>query len=437
MAAQVFCDLCGGKLVMQGAGNIVCDGCGMTYSMEYLKEKLAGAAQKSAPAAAPAAAPAPAPAPAQDFRAVIGLAWQDIRSERYDAARAKADQVLSAVYDHAEAWSVRVSATLRKDGLTAAAGELKAALKAVAADKHAEVTEPIKEHMAAAKDFSGRDVAAVAAVSPELAQVAADQVAAAAKKELTGWFNYSREFFVREEASRPDDDHFYSSVYADCYKYFLSTLNIIDHSTNLKLLPLVKAIGDHHLRVPQDLMESAEEINRYLTDATGFRIWTKEQNRKGDFVRAFLPVIPEKGLQDNVKSLREKLKNLQWELENVRLAYVADYWYDHPEEKAALEKEAAELQAQLSAAEKERSTNPSVVKMAEIDKTIEALNREKSSLGLFKKARKNEIEAQLDSLYDQRHEIKKSSEAALRTLEHKIDDLTNKLEAVEEKLDNP
>ena len=437
MAGQVLCDLCGGKLVMQGAGSIVCEGCGMTYSMDYLKSKLAGAAQKSAPAAAPAAAPTPAAAPAQDYRAVLGLAWQDIRSDRCDAARAKADQVLSAVYGHAEAWSVRVSSTLRKDGLTAAAGELSAALKAVAQEKHAEVIEPIKEHMAAVRDLSGHDVAAAAAVSPELAQVAADQVAASERKTLLAVFKTCRENFAKEKASRPSGDSFHSSFYSTCYNFFLSTHNTIKYSFSLNLMPLVKTIGEHHLQVPQNLLESAKEIGSYLAEASGFCIWTMEQDRKGEWVRAFLPVIEEKGLQDSFAKLRESLDELKWELENVRLAYVADYWYDHPEEKAALEKEIADLRIQLSAAEKERSINPSVMKMAEIDKTVKALNAEKSSLGLFKKARKNEIEAQLDSLYGQRHEVKKSSEAALRTLERKITDLKAKLKDAEEKLDNP
>ena len=36
----LVCDLCGGKLVMGTGGTATCDSCGMSYSMERMKEKI-------------------------------------------------------------------------------------------------------------------------------------------------------------------------------------------------------------------------------------------------------------------------------------------------------------------------------------------------------------------------------------------------------------
>ena len=43
--AALVCDLCGGKLIMGAGGVATCDSCGMEYSPERMKEKVAAFAK--------------------------------------------------------------------------------------------------------------------------------------------------------------------------------------------------------------------------------------------------------------------------------------------------------------------------------------------------------------------------------------------------------
>lgn len=98
---------------------------------------------------------------------------------------------------------------------------------------------------------------------------------------------------------------------------------------------------------------------------------------------------------DILQSLIDEEKS---KLEVLKAKAISAYWSEHTEEKAALDQEKDSLSAKIENWNAEISTLPEVKVVAQIEAKIEALQQEKSALGLFKGKEKKALQEQIDNL---------------------------------------
>lgn len=104
MAVQFSCDICGGKLVMKGAGIAVCSECGMEYDAAYLKEKISGGTSAS-----PSQPITSQPAPNQQIQNLLSMARSAAKQPTSAKFWETIDKILTIDYKNKEAWILKAS----------------------------------------------------------------------------------------------------------------------------------------------------------------------------------------------------------------------------------------------------------------------------------------------------------------------------------------
>lgn len=111
-----------------------------------------------------------------------------------------------------------------------------------------------------------------------------------------------------------------------------------------------------------------------------------------------------------------------------------DYWAEHADEKATLEAEKAALEEQTSALKVEMSTIPGSAEKENIQGHINALNAEKSAIGLFKGKEKKTVQEKIDAANTELKKVVDRMDAAKREIEKKIDPLQRRISEINSEL---
>ena len=98
----------------------------------------------------------------------------------------------------------------------------------------------------------------------------------------------------------------------------------------------------------------------------------------------------------------------------------AKYWEEHSDEKAALEKETAELQTKTADLKAQLKALPISKKLDETRDNIDSLEKQKASLGLFKGKEKKAIQEQIDQLVALIEQQKKEETTAKKPINDDI-----------------
>lgn len=110
------------------------------------------------------------------------------------------------------------------------------------------------------------------------------------------------------------------------------------------------------------------------------------------------------------------------------------YWAEHADEKAALETEKATLEEQISALKEEMSTILGSAEQENIQGHINALNAEKSALGLFKGREKKTVQEKIDVANTELKKVVDRMDAAKKEIEKKIDPLQRRISEINSEL---
>lgn len=123
------------------------------------------------------------------------------------------------------------------------------------------------------------------------------------------------------------------------------------------------------------------------------------------------------------------------ELKALKAKAISTYWSEHAEEKAALDQEKAALSGKIENWYAEISSLPEAKTEAQIKAKIEALQKEKSSLGLFKGKEKKALQEQIDSLkYADLKAAEANREAAVSPIGAQIDAANARIAEIDEEL---
>lgn len=123
------------------------------------------------------------------------------------------------------------------------------------------------------------------------------------------------------------------------------------------------------------------------------------------------------------------------ELEALKAKAISAYWAEHAEEKAILDQEMEDLSAKVANLSVEISSLPEVKEEAQIEAKIEALQQEKSALGLFKGKEKKALQEQIDDLISgDLKKAKENRETAVALIVQQIDSVNTRIAEIDKEL---
>ena len=123
------------------------------------------------------------------------------------------------------------------------------------------------------------------------------------------------------------------------------------------------------------------------------------------------------------------------ELEALKAKAISAYWSEHTEEKAALDQEREALSAKVKNLNAEISSLPEVKAEVQIEAKIQALQQEKSALGLFKGKEKKALQEQIDNIASgDLEKAKTRREAVVSPIQAQIDAANARIAEIDEEL---
>lgn len=426
--AALVCDLCGGKLVMGTGGVATCEGCGMEYTSERLREKIKEG--NGAPRAEVPAAPVDNSPVIDNY---LSMAKTALDANNNAEAESYANKVIEAQPRHAEAWLIKGKAagwqtTGRKNrypesilawinAYTFASDEEKAAISQDIKTEaenigHAIVKMEGNSFEGYQSEENKKDVTnAVSMVEKQLDIL----------KDKTGIEVYTDEFktilaravnTAAVNGSNDADNDFGTERSGQTkYKWERFTgaqdrcLELLDKAYDLSSDDnLCHTICKNYIEIATTVRDSCSykyqsggyygQDYSFTSKAKQIRTDTiKEWEQKRDkHDPAKRKANSKKALELYSSSLAEKEKK----------AAIEKYWAEHAEEKASLEQERKELDnqsAQLRSALINNADEAAAKKLgAEINDTRTRMN----SLGLFKGKEKKALAAKIEELSTQK-----------------------------------
>ena len=134
-------------------------------------------------------------------------------------------------------------------------------------------------------------------------------------------------------------------------------------------------------------------------------------------------------------ALSGMIKDEEAGLEAVRKNFIDAYWAEHPDEKAALDKEKEGLIAKIENLNCEIASLPETKTEIQIEAKIEALQQEKSAMGIFKGKEKKLLQEQIDSLTSgDLEKAKASRNAVVSPIQAQIDAANARIAEIETEL---
>lgn len=118
-------------------------------------------------------------------------------------------------------------------------------------------------------------------------------------------------------------------------------------------------------------------------------------------------------------------------------ARIKEYWDNHPEEKAKLDKELKEVFSQIADLEKDIAQIPGMERMNDIEASIKALQSEQKELGIFKAKEKKALQEKIDALNSEKRQVNDVVMEESDPINEKISVLIKQKKEIEKELRKP
>ena len=374
---MLVCDLCGGTLEMRN-GNAVCQGCGLTYSMETLREKM-GKATPTTPN------PAPAPvAPSRSFENQLNLIRMYIKSDNKQEAQKLCNQILTTDYDNADVWELKIQAAF------SAYGEVETFFGEYM--KTATTPERKERLICFARKFfldkhSTYDLVKSANLLLPLCPDVANKLV---RQSLEGNIKYMqgrlRDF---QNCSTPEDKALYLRRHEG---------NIDWTRQEIFIRGVTAFCGCEGSDVAETLCQLCDAEIQYAQTAISSKCvesytWMyKECEQTRDFYTSIRKTAVEyMKLQEERKAQEIKRR------EQERLQKIAEYWGAHPEEKRELETKRNELQLKINKIQEKFNKSEQILAQTQRQEDLKLLKTRRNSIGLFKFKEKKALDEEINS----------------------------------------
>lgn len=131
--------------------------------------------------------------------------------------------------------------------------------------------------------------------------------------------------------------------------------------------------------------------------------------------------------KEKIKEIKENIEKKEKEEAKKRFD---DYWFEHADEKTALETERATLQDKIVSLQNDISSILEDTEKKNIQERIDTLNMEKRSLGLFKVKEKKVVQEKIDAVNLELKKVDDRIDAAKKEIEKKIVPLQQRISEI-------
>lgn len=410
---KLTCDLCGGSLEMKN-GSAVCQGCGLTYSMETLREKMGRPAQTSAPASAPAPdATNTANVNSAQHTNLLNLARLEFNNKNYAKVISTCDQVLASDYSNKDAWQLKI----RSSDAKSAIGSYQAYYASQQTEEgRAHAASFGKSHFAAQKLVEIEEQEALLAVFPELANKVANKSIESSISSLNEYISEIRAAQDWEKRNKPSSEHQENEETIKVRGKLADRLRWVDSH--------IRRIEEYHAfsklansEIDANLLAYCDALVTWMDLIQEFKRWDGEFHRRETvsvyttkyyyhnykLIPLFYDTSWEYGACDRYKKTIKTVRSALARQSEARAAQraaeekkrIADYWREHPEEKQELERSILELKASINELKAKFRESDEVALKNELEKELAALQSQRKTLGVFDFKRKKTMDLEI------------------------------------------
>lgn len=444
--AALFCDLCGGKLIMGASGIAVCDSCGMEHSADRMKEKV------------------------QKIKGTVRVDNSHMVENYLEMAQSAKD-----AGNHAEAESY-CNKVIEFEPTNYKAWMLKGEAAAWQSSlQNLRVDEGVASFVKAINNAPGE-------VREELVEEAKEQI----KDLAVAMISLRADRF----AKWPDEEE--SNGFISDITSILNTVVAFLFQTG-EVIPLSEIMAPIATRINQSVVQAWQNViwpeyngdPNDPDDRAGKYEWQNFIKRVDycvSLVEKAISLCDEEDIQhyENLIFLHQaaidscswyckftewgKRWYVEWKLtdeaQNTRRNWIRDYeakieeineakekkekeeakkrfddyWSEHVDEKTALETERADLQDKIASLRNEIGSIPGDTEKKNIQERIYALKEEKLSLGLFKGKEKKTVQEKIDAAYLELKTVVDRMDAAKKEIENKIVTLQQRIDEIDVEL---
>lgn len=439
---RLTCDLCGGALEMKN-GSAVCQGCGLTYSMDTLREKMG----QPAPTATKTVN-----TPVAQQSNLLNLAMLEFNNSKYDKAISICDQVLATDYANKDAWQLKIRASNVQSGV-AAYQAYYASQKTETDCAQAETFG--KKFFGSIKKFNSEDREPLLTVFPEIANSATNIDISESISGINKNISEIRAAQEWENQHKPSTNCEYNEKTTEFRSKLCDRVRWLNDYTRL-LEEYRSFAGKPGSDIDSNLVAYCDAILTWVDLIVNFKRWqgeyhhreavsvytTKYYYHKYKMVELFYDTSWEYGACNRCKTAVLKVRSEAAARNNAKLAQkaaeekkrIADYWASHPEEKQELETARKDLQKQVDMLGKKFKNSEELSFQKELEKELEQLKNQRSSLGLFNFKEKKTVDEKISSKELEIKQAKKKCEDLEYEINNQIKDLKFKILKINDRL---
>lgn len=378
---QITCEMCGSTDFVKTEGMLVCQACGLKYTVEEAKKLLIeGTVEVTGTVKVDTTG---------DVENLLSLAKTALSAKNYAEAEKYATRVLEIAVDNAEAWLIKGEAV----GHQSVYPNIRAA----------EAVECYTSYCTHAGEAIDRAI--LARKCTDLARLTGKAYGDKYAKELNVIGTGQKPTHVEIEFAFIDAHKELSKIFA---KLMVSAGCEDD---------IQKALDNLVQPVRNVLLNAHTKLIIFDDGSSGML------SRFTSFLERELPIIIERAES-----------YVQREISSARRIRMTQYWRAHADEKARLDAERNGLQSQLTAVEEEIDGVPTA-EVEQCEQTISALNEKLSGLGIFKGKEKAQVREEIAQATRQLEQAQASYDSAVASLGKRQEEIELKLKAVEAELD--
>lgn len=452
----INCDLCGGVIEMKSGGSAVCTSCGMTYSMEALREKIRAGQDNSAPVSTPAPAPTHAPAASAApswIPSTLKMAQMHLTNKNPQDACAECDKVLSADFGNSQAWEIKIQAS----SMPEAAEFFREYYGTATTDADRErILTFAKNHFAGISEVEGAKT--LLRISPKVAN---DMVNRALSKRTGNQRSYTSEFNKacnKEMSNPPSKDDRYNRDFdrtLDNVRYVLrntgrsdqfleecSSFNDCkDADISTALLAYISARKDYLNAVSNAKRwygETSSSNRTYLSGQYYVDSYSYSHKKEpifsstsweADAIKAQLRLL------DSYKSrVDAKYRAIRAREEAEKQSRIKAYWDNNKERKEELDLQKVKLSANIQREKAELETSPEALALKEAKNNVADAKGKLGSLGLFAFKEKKQLEGEIHLLESKVFSAQSAYDSKKNSVDRKINRIKDQLAEIDKEL---
>lgn len=409
---KLTCDLCGGVLEMKN-GSAVCQGCGLTYSMETLREKMGQPAPAASTGASTPARSVPA-VPSQSLESQYNLIKMHIKNDDRVAAQEICNKLLAADYNNADAWELKVCAAF------SGRGEVEVFFEEYL--RTATTPEQKDRVIAFARKFflnksNKYDLMKSANILLPLCSDVANEIVNRSLEQNIKYVNERIDDF--QKCNGPEEKG----------RYFRRYGTNLDYTGQERF---VRSLIEFSRRDGSDIATNLHQLcsveMQYANNVISSKCFESHTWMYKDCVRVrdfYKPILDEAKMHMKTQEERKKQEKIR---------KITEYWLAHPEEKQELEMSRADLQRQVNKLNAKFKNSDELQIQKELEAELNLLKSQRSSLGLFNFKEKKAVDEKINSKEIEIMRAKKKCEELEYQINNKVKDLQYKILKINDRL---